>query len=87
MFLNAEPHIKGVTDIFNVAVLRALSISAGVIDSGFSKLSCSLMTQKKGRKRPVLTPSEKQTLVYEALIENLCTAQIRNPDRVKMDLI
>ena len=28
------------------------------------------MTQKKGRRRPVLTVSDKQTLVYEALVEN-----------------
>ena len=57
------------------------------IDSGFSKLSCSLMTQKKGSRRHVLTPQEKQTLVYEALVECRKFKEIAKRHKVSIGVV
>ena len=39
------------------------------VDSGFTKIKESLLTQKKGKRRPTLTTAEKTEIVYQAIVK------------------
>ena len=52
------------------------------MDSGFAKIKESLITQKKGRKRPTLTTAEKTEIVYQAVVKMRMVKEIAKKHRV-----
>ena len=54
------------------------------MDSGFAKIKGSLITQKKGRRRPTLTTAEKTEIVYQAVFKMNMVKEIAKKHRVSV---
>ena len=54
------------------------------VDSGFAKIKESLITQKKGRRRPALTTAEKTEIVYQAVVKMKLVKEIAKKHRVSV---